>query len=76
MRCGPAARTRTWNKSLEGSCDIPFTTASDLVLRAGLEPAHPKITDFKSVAATNYAIGACCCYMVGPPGLEPGTNGL
>ena len=29
-----------------------------LVLRAGLEPAHPKITDFKSVAATYYAIGA------------------
>ena len=29
-----------------------------MVLRAGLEPAHPKIMDFKSIAATNYAIGA------------------
>ena len=29
-----------------------------MVLRAGIEPAHPKIMDFKSIAATYYAIGA------------------
>ncbi len=29
-----------------------------LVLRAGLEPALPKKADFKSAAATYYAIGA------------------
>jgi len=27
----------------------------------GLEPSHPKITDFKSVAATSYATVAGCC---------------
>ena len=28
------------------------------MLRVGLEPTHPKISDFKSLAATYYAIGA------------------
>lgn len=28
------------------------------MLRVGLEPTHPKIMDFKSIAATYYAIGA------------------
>jgi hypothetical protein len=28
---GPPARTRTWNRSLEGFCDIPFTTGRYLI---------------------------------------------
>ena len=35
-----------------------------LVLRVGLEPTHPKISNFKSLAATYYAIGARNYYTI------------
>jgi len=42
-----------------------------MVLRAGLEPAHPKIIDFESIVVTNYTIGAYFIIMVPTVGLEP-----
>ncbi len=33
----------------------------ELVPEAGLEPAHPKVKDFKSFASTDFAIRAELC---------------
>ena len=43
---------------VEDHCSIHWANATNLVLRVGVEPTHPKISDFKSLAATYYAIGA------------------
>ena len=55
---GAACRNRTHIQGVEDLCIIRYTNAANLVLRVGLEPTHPKIRDFKSLAATYYAIGA------------------